>query len=85
MRSKEELGQLLLDNRHLFYTGLCLWIGMLVVNDKISSEEGSFLFSTMNSASIPEGSYKWTSGDIEPRISFIEDVFMGIDNKKWKE
>ena len=41
MRSKEELGQLLLDNKDCFTDGLCGWITILMINGKIRSVESN--------------------------------------------
>ncbi len=39
IRSNKELGEVMLNNNHLFKSGLCNWINKLILNDLITHEE----------------------------------------------
>lgn len=43
MRSDKELGEILLNNKHLFGTGLCKWSHLLFIDGLITAEECEYL------------------------------------------
>lgn len=77
-RSIKELLQVMLDNQHLFSTGLCKWFDSLLWNNLISHKENHLLIiylkthkpSTFNALFI-ENSHYWKPRYLEPRIKWI--------------
>lgn len=84
MRTIKELLEIMLENKDLFKNGLCSWVVLLYSYDRISNKEYLILmeyiennrpsiFSSLNSfLSQISNSYYWKSGDINPRIKWIQ-------------
>jgi hypothetical protein len=77
MRTIKELLQVMLDNKHLFVTGLCGWACALYMDEYeiISKAEYDELENYINSK-IPKhknaGDFWWKIGSINPRLKWIE-------------
>lgn len=80
MRTKEELGKLLLENKDLFQSGLCAWIVFLKQKYIITSEEMLFLINLVKRHkkvnTIDEGFHIGKRGDIRPRIEWIKKYLL---------
>lgn len=85
MRSTKELLEVVLENKHLFKTGLCNWIFMLQVHEIISPEERKHLkkyikknrpclFSSWSTFKerLDNSCYYWEIGVIKYRINWIK-------------
>lgn len=81
-RSIVELLELMLQNTKLFKHGLCSWACMLFYLEKISDDEKYTLleyiehnrvsrFSSMDAFLYRKSAWFWRSGDIAPRIKWI--------------
>jgi hypothetical protein len=79
-RSEKELIELMLENTHLFETGLCDWAFRLYFSTKrgklLSYKEYHILYNiiTYNKPNLPIKSYWWEKGDIKPRIEFLNNL-----------
>lgn len=81
MRTIKELLQVMLDNKHLFKSGLCCWVDLLWAYDLINYKEHVILSEYINE-NIPiigkvrmffsRDSYYWESGNIKPRIKWLK-------------
>lgn len=81
MRTIKELLELMLENKHLFISGLCYWNYWILNNEKISGDEYCELrdyieknkpITWYNLVIHRNGSYWWKPGDINPRIKWIK-------------
>lgn len=86
MRNIKELLQVMLDNKHLFRNGLCIWAYDLYIKDTITLQEYRSLtryidnnrpdyFSwtnLINSYRSEERAYYFPNGKIKPRIYWIK-------------
>lgn len=92
MRSKKELGQVLLDNQHLFTTGLCPWVIRLFYYKLITEMEREFLLSIIDSNKprytfihifynpdeiVTDQAWYWKARNIYPRIKWIKKYLLG--------
>jgi len=75
MRTKNELLQLMLDNQHLFETGLCLLAFTMSIKRIISHDECKFMKEYIRNNK-PQNAisnfYYLQIGNIEPRIEWIK-------------
>lgn len=80
MRTNKELLEIILNNRQLFSTGLCMWLIGLRYTGKISEEEKDYLAKLVieNRPFLCKvylqgnAGYFWKKGKIEPRIKFLK-------------
>ena len=84
MRDIKQLLQIMLDNKHLFDTGLCPWVKALYFEDLISFDEKVLLQNYINDNRptkdwslsrlflTPNSYYFWKPGCIYPRIVWIK-------------
>lgn len=95
MRSKKELGKILLENKLLFDTGLCNWIYGIYMYNFITPEEKGFLlkmitdnkpkFKTINfiinidKLKYDSAYYYWEIGFIKPRIKWINKYLLNAE------
>ena len=77
-RTEKELIEIMLDNEDLFVTGLCKWLHQIYFYELISfTEYEMLLFIFADNRPYTEigiGYYWWQSGNIEPRIDFLNDL-----------
>ncbi len=82
-RTEKELIDIMLNNKNLFVTGLCRWLQCLYHNEVIKFDEYSMLLSIFvdnrPNTNIGIGCFWWESGNIEPRIEFLNNLL-----KKYK-
>lgn len=92
IRSKKELGQILLDNQISFNSGLCNWVNMLRLRKLITDYEVTYLSNLIyhkrpvfipliNNIYNPNkklynNGFFWGPGHIEPRIKWIKKHLM---------
>ncbi len=79
MRTIKELLQLMLDNKQMFYDGLCSWKNELHFRGLITSEELSLLYKYIANNKpftlhrmFSSGSYYWKMKNIKPRIKWLK-------------
>lgn len=83
MRTIKELLQIMLDNKQCFCDGLCIWTRQLQVRELITDVESRILwtyirdnrpskYSSFEAFSRRDSAYYWVSGNIEPRIKWIQ-------------
>ena len=76
-RTIKELLELLLENQHLFDSGLCIWAFELSTECQISIQEENMLYMYIkNNRPINLRYFKgyyWPIGNIKPRIEWIKE------------
>lgn len=84
MRSIKELLQLMLDNEHMFKTGLCMWAMDLDESNLITDDEYYLLGNYIRNnrpiigwiryytLSVFFRDYYWKYGNIKPRIKWLK-------------
>jgi hypothetical protein len=83
MRDIKQLLQIMLDNKHLFESGLCDWTTCLWGNKLITDDESDLLYKlikenkpkfelSISSLFLTKGGYYWRKGCIYPRIVWIK-------------
>jgi len=81
MRTIKEILEIMLENKHLFGSGLCNWNAMMYDNKKISHAEYRELrdyikknkpITWYNLLGDNANAYYWKPRDINPRIRWIE-------------
>lgn len=87
MRSDKELLQLLLDNKDIFQTGLCLLAGTLYCRCKISAKEmlriPDYLRTNVSTYYKENGyAYYWPIGEWEPREEWLKKEINKLDGKR---
>lgn len=81
-RTIKELLQLMLDEQHLFRSGLCSWANDIFYKSKMSFGEKEILtdyiknnrpsmFSSIDAFKNRKTSFYWKENNIEPRIKWI--------------
>ena len=76
MRTEKELWELVLNNKGLFYTGLCGWVRDVYYAGWIESHEEWALKASLRRNLPPkvfDGSFCWPIFSIEPRIDWINE------------
>jgi hypothetical protein len=83
MRTIKELLQVMLENKDLFFSGLCSWATNLVMRCKITDDEYDELlfyiknnrpskYSSLSAFLCQDSEHYWSFGKISPRIKWIK-------------
>ena len=94
MRGIKELLELMLSQKQLYRSGLCKWVQDMYDKDIISWEESDVLFlyiqanrpsafSSISAFKRRNFTFYWESGDIKPRIKWLEKHIKKLNPKKY--
>jgi hypothetical protein len=75
--------RLMLENRELFGYGICAWNGILLMKELINGDEhySTIIYIIDKLPPKTNGVYCWTPGDITPRIEWINEQIVTLENE----